>query len=370
MGDAGQKFKDLTADFSKSTNITVQVESIPWDNVNDKLTTAVASGNGPDVTQVGLSQLPSFISADALLDLSAQVKDHPALADSNFLPAVSAANLNPSGKVLSVPWVSDVRVLFYRSDILTEAGIAGPPTTWQELRDSAAKLAARGKGKYGFYIPQWDSALPVALTWQAGGDVVGSDGKVSFDTPAFKKAAGFYTGMYKDKLVPTASDFDQAQGFISGTTPMLISGPYLAGAVKEQAPELDGKWSVAPLPKDEAGTALFAGSNMAVWKTSKNVDGSLALLDFLAQPETQVSWFKATNELPTTMSGLSDSALTSDPNVAVYSKQLQDAKLLPLVPAWDKISTAMLDSLNSIVLKGQDEAATLTTLNETVAKLQ
>jgi hypothetical protein len=49
---------------------------------------------------------------------------------------------------------------------------------------------------------------------------------------------------------------------------------------------------------------------------------------------------------------------------------LQDAQLLPLVPKWDKISQAMLDSLNSIVLKGSDETSTLATLNTTVSSLQ
>jgi multiple sugar transport system substrate-binding protein len=62
--------------------------------------------------------------------------------------------------------------------------------------------------------------------------------------------------------------------------------------------------------------------------------------------------------------------LTSDPMVKIYTSQLQDAQLLPLVPKWDKISQAMLDSLNSIVLKGADETSTLATLNSTVSNLQ
>jgi len=56
--------------------------------------------------------------------------------------------------------------------------------------------------------------------------------------------------------------------------------------------------------------------------------------------------------------------------VKTYTNQLQDAQLLPLVPKWDKISQAMLDTLNSIVLKGSDETTTLATLNATVSNLQ
>jgi multiple sugar transport system substrate-binding protein len=363
-------FTALMQDFTKQTGIQVQVQAVPWANVNDKLTTAVASGNGPDVMQIGLSLLPTFESAGALLDLSPYVKDHTGLQSSNYLSAVAADKINPKGKVLSVPWVSDVRVLFYRSDLLAAAGISSPPKTWTEMHDDAAKLAQRGKGKYGYYIPQWDSALPIEFTWEAGGDVLDANGKVTFDTPQFKAAADYYVNFYKDHLVPTASDFDQTQGFVSGSAPMIISGPYLAAGIKGVAPQLNGKWSVAPLPRNQAGTSLFAGSNMGVWTKSKHVAASLRLLDYLGQSAAQVSWFKSANELPTAKAALGDSAVTSDPMVKVYSDQLQDAKLLPLVPKWDKISSAMLDALNSIVLKGSDEATTLAKLNSTVASLQ
>ncbi len=362
-------FTALVQDFTKQTGIPVEVEAVPWGNVNDKLTTAVASGNGPDLMQVGLSLLPSFESAGALLDLSPYVKDHPGLQSSTYVGAVASDKINPSGKVLSVPWVSDVRVLFYRSDILGAAGISSPPTTWTQFHDDAAKLAQRGKGKYGYYIPQWDSALPVEFTWEAGGNVL-QNGKVTFDTPQFRAAADFYISFYRDKLVPTASDFDQTQGFISGTAPMVISGPYLAAGIKSTAPQLDGKWNVALLPRNQAGTSLFAGSNMGVWAKSKHVGASLRLLDYLAQANAQLNWFKTTNELPTAKTALADPTLTSDPMVKIYTNQLKDAQLLPLVPKWDKISQAMLDSLNSIVLKGSDETSTLATLNATVSSLQ
>jgi multiple sugar transport system substrate-binding protein len=365
-----KSFTALMGDFTQQTGIPVQVEAVPWGNVNDKLTTAVASGNGPDIMQIGLSLLPTFVSANALLDLKSYTSSHPGLQSSNYLSAVAADKINPSGKVLSVPWVSDVRVLFYRTDILSAAGISSPPTTWTALHDDAAILAKRGQGKYGYYIPQWDSALPIEFTWDAGGDVIDSTGKVNFDTPQFKAAADFYISFYKDHLVPTASDFDQTQGFISGSAPMLISGPYLAAGITSAAPQLNGKWGVSMLPSDINNTSLFAGSNMGIWKGSKHVQASLRLLDWLAQPSTQLKWYQAANELPTAKTALTNSALTSDPTVKIYTDQLQNAKLLPLVPKWDKISQAMMDALNSIVLKGADENSTLAALNQTVSSLQ
>ena len=272
---------------------------------------------------------------------------------------------------MCVPWISDTRVLFYRTDILAAQGITAPPTTWDQMKEYATKLAARaGDDTYGYYIPQWDAPLPIQFTWQAGGSVVDASGKVGLDTPEFKQAVDYYLSFYRNNLVPTASDFDQTQGFISGAAPMLISGPYLAKAVTDQAPELAGKWGVTTLPRAKNGTALFAGSNLGVFSKSTNVDASVKLLNFLAQPATQLDWYKINGELPTVKSALSDPSLAGDPLVKVYVKQLADAKLLPIVPAWDQAGQKILAALNDIALKGADQQTRLATLDKEVADLQ
>src|SRR4051794_38721712 len=271
MGDSSANFDKLAAPFEKDSGIDVETLAIPWDSIDQKSTTAVASGDGPDLLQIGLSKLRTFGDTGALLSLDGDtVADSPNLDSANFLDGVSGDATAVGGETVSVPWVSDTRVLFYRSDILQDSGIAAPPATWDELRADAKVLAGRGDGQYGYYIPQWDSALPVAMTWDQGGDIVDADGNVNFDTPEFAKAVDLYTGLYADGSVPTNSDFDQTQGFTSGVAPMLISGPYLAAAIKDAAPELEGKWSVTTVPAAKDDTSLLAGSNLAVWGKTAN----------------------------------------------------------------------------------------------------
>lgn len=364
MGDSSAKFDELVAPFVSDTGIEVNTVAIPWDSIDQKVTTAVASGEGPDVLQIGLSKLRTFADTGALLPLDeAALADYPNLAAANFLDGVAGDATAVGGQVVSVPWIADTRVLFYRSDILSEAGIAQPPATWEELRADAKVLAARGDGQYGYYIPQWDSPLPVQMTWAFGGDIVDADGNVDFDTPAFRQAVDLYTGLYADGSVPTNSDFDQTQGFVSGIAPMLVSGPYLAAAIKDAAPDLDGKWSVTTLPKETNGTALLAGSNLGVWAKSTHQDAALQLLDYLSQPATQVTWFGLNGDLPTVKAALEDPKVTADPLVAVYAAQLADSKILPLVPNWDgETGKALLDALNSVVLTGADKDAAIATL--------
>src|SRR5690606_31050377 len=131
---------------------------------------------------------------------------------------------------------------------------------------------------------QWDSPLPVIMTWNHGGDIVDGDGNVDFDTAEFAEAVDLYTGLYADGSVPTNSDFDQTQGFISGITPMLVSGPYLAKAIADAAPELEGSWGVSMIPGADTRTSVFAGSNLGIWHNTSRVDAALDLLEFLSSP--------------------------------------------------------------------------------------
>lgn len=369
MGDTGPAFKEVVEPFTADTGIEVQVDALPWENVNDKLTTAIASGQGPDVVQVGLSLLPTLKAADALLDLADKVADYPGLARENFPSAVDPANLDPSGAVTSIPWVSDTRVLFYRTDILTEAGFDSAPTTWEEMRATATALADRGDGQYGYHIPLWDNTLPVQFTWQAGGRIAADDGTVDFHTPEFAAAVDHYLGFFQDGSVPTASDWDQAQGFISGTTPMVVSGPYLANAIRETAPELDGQWSVALTPKNAEGTSLFAGSSLSVWNTSENADDAVRLIDFLATPSTQQRWYEVTGELPANVEALNALAATGGTEMAVYVEQLDHARTVPMVPGWDLIANEMVEALVDIAVNDADRVRAMDELADRAASI-
>ena len=355
MGDSGANFEKLVAPYTEESGQEVEVVAIPWDSIDEKLTTSVASGSGPDILQIGLSKLRTFADAGALLPLDDLLADHPGLAAKNFPEGVGGEATSVNGQIVSVPWVSDTRVLFTRTDILAENGIDSPPTTWDELRADAKILAGRGSGQYGYYIPQWDAPLPVEMTWSFGGEVIDADGNVDFDSPEFAKAVDIYTGLYADKSVPTNGDFDQTQGFISGVAPMLVSGPYLGKAITDGAPELEGKWQASLLPSGTSSTSLFAGSNLGVWANTDQQNASLDLLEFLSQPETQLEWYAINGELPTVSAALEDADLNSDPNVAVYTEQLASSKVLPLVSNWDgAVGTELLNALNAIVLTGAD----------------
>src|SRR5574337_295034 len=70
MGDGDQGVKPIIDKFTKETGVAVKIQSIPWSASRDKLLTAVAAKNGPDVAQIGTSFMSEFVDAGALTDIS------------------------------------------------------------------------------------------------------------------------------------------------------------------------------------------------------------------------------------------------------------------------------------------------------------
>src|SRR6185436_4612526 len=63
MGDKGTAMTDISKAFTDETGVAVSVQSIPWTSAREKMSTAIASGDGPDVVQVGHSFLADFADA-------------------------------------------------------------------------------------------------------------------------------------------------------------------------------------------------------------------------------------------------------------------------------------------------------------------
>ncbi|BCJ64092.1 sugar ABC transporter substrate-binding protein [Polymorphospora rubra] len=358
MGDKAKAMDTVSTAFTAETGIKVKVQSIPWKNARDKMSTAIASGDGPDVVQVGHSFLAEFADAGALLDLSDKVAGTPELAAANFFPA-SAETMQVGGKVVSVPWIADTRVLFYRTDVLQEAGYPQAPATWDELKGTATKLAARGDGNYGIGLNTDDQFLPIILTWQAGGEVAQGD-RATFDTAPFRRAVEFERSFFTAGLTPKKAqpDADMVQGFKTGKIPMFVSGPYMATLLGNQAPELAGKWAVAPMPKDRTGTSLMAGSNLAIFSESEKADESVQLMAYLSRKQTQEQWFQATNDLPARQDSLEALGSGGDANLAVYYRQMSDAKIVPQIKAWGAVAPEMVRLMQQVCVgDNQPESA-------------
>ena len=345
MGNEGVKLKDLAASFmTANPGTTVNVTPVDWGQAVAKLQTAIAGHQTPDVSQMGTDMMGQFAATKALEPVPA-----------NFEPATyfdSAWKTNiVDGTVYGVPWYVETRLLYYRTDIAAKAGITKPPATWDDLTAMAKAMQSKGGAKSGISLgtKNWQEYLP--FLWSNGGGVVDVEGAFTLNSPQAVEALTYYESFFKAGLSPKSvpEGFDITPAFVAGTHPMFFSGPWHLGLIKEAGgAKIEGKWAIAPMPMKVTATSFVGGSNLVVYKDSKNKDLAWKFVQYLSDPKTQVAWYADVTDLPAVPTAWDDTALKSDPNVAMFGEQLKSTQAQPAISTWSEIADALNKTLEKM----------------------
>ena len=205
LDDATEKnWGDLLKDWEKENDCKVNLTVIPWDKYEETYTTALNSGEGPDVGYMYNEMFPTYIDAGAVEDMSSYVtdedkKEYKYLSNGNMMDGQNGWPL-----VTGVPFV-----LYYNEDILNALGEKAPET-WDDFARicQEATKDTDGDGKvdqYGFACGMNTSdigamqilnAYYYSALWQNGGQVYNDDLKsVSFADEAGKAAVTWLKGL-------------------------------------------------------------------------------------------------------------------------------------------------------------------------------
>jgi multiple sugar transport system substrate-binding protein len=299
---------DAIPRFERETGHTVEiVEQLRHPELNAYIRRAF-NGTAPDIdllsthTKYAPSQARWLRSLDAL----------PPAATADLLPRPLELS-RIGGELLQLPRNLDVRLLHYRRDLFEdaseqkrfEAEHGRPltvPETWTDLADVASFFTrrARGGGEFhGFLFPGRDSGLFgtfYELLIGAGGALFDSGLRPAFDSPAGTWAAGFLAELYGTRKVtprelPSWHYDEISLAFREGRAAMVADWPgsyhLYRNPVTCSVAEHVG---LALLPRGPAGVrAAYAGCHsFAVPKSSGNVEGALALLEFLTSFAAQL----------------------------------------------------------------------------------
>jgi multiple sugar transport system substrate-binding protein len=262
-----------------------------------------------------------------------------------------AWSTNVVGEVAyGVPWYVETRLIYYRTDIAEKAGYGQPPATWEDLKAMARAMQEKGGSKWGINLQaggtgSWQTYLP--FVWSNGGDVLGPDGKFMLNSPEAAEALAYYQSFFKEGLAPTSlPDGALVPGFVDGSIPMFISGPWFIGILKEQGgARIEGRWGLAPMPRKKTASSFVGGGNLAVFKDSKNREVAWKFAEFLTDPATQVKWYAIATDLPSVQAAWSDRTISADQRVARFGEQLKDARSAPAIPSWEGVASAIDDQV-------------------------
>lgn len=352
MGNEGEVLGELAAQFEEENpDVTIDVTAVPWESAHDRIATAIAGGETPDISMLGTTWVGEFAATGAFEPTPDGLVDEGSFFEGSWNTTVV------DDVAYGIPWYVDTRVLYYRTDLAEAAGVEAP-ATWDEYQEFAKALQAQGATS-GVSLPpggfdSWQYVAPLA--WQQGGDILDADGETfTLDTPEWQEAFEFYASFFEEGISePVRLEGGEIeQKFISGEVGSFYSGPYHVSLLLEQGgEEFADKFAVAMVPGADSRTSFTGGGNLAVFNDSDNRDASWKFVRWLAEPETQVQWYDISTDLPSVEAAWDDQVFSDDPYLSVFGEQLTDSKAPPAIPTWAQVS-AVIDQELEKVTRGE-----------------
>lgn len=281
----GKNLWNAVLEYQKvAPHVTLEQEAIPSAEYNDKITTEMGAGQGPDliIAQDGLFY--ALAGAGFLVDVSDAVEGIDNLNATNENAIVDGARLG-------VAWQRAVYALIYNKPLLEKAG-ASVPTTVDEL--IAASKAVQEAGAVGFtarhQISDFSGWFMDFQNWAYGYGVnwVDAEGKIRVDTPEAAAALSAFAKAYAAKIMPIGDNMPTMRtrfkeggvGFSmdnSGGTLNIASGGALPGKDIMAAP--------LPFPQAGAHQQLF----ISVSTHSDHPEEAIKFLNWLVGPDGQTA---------------------------------------------------------------------------------
>lgn len=364
-----QRYWDrLVSEFQFShPDIAVKVSVYDRSTVNEQVADMVKDGNVPDLAQTpgtfaDHAAKGELYSAGEILSTGSQAAIVSSLADAGSV----------DGEEYGMPFAADTRVLFYNTDLFDEAGLDGPPHTWQELRADAEALKEAGaRIPYALPLGSQDAAAE-AFNWMTSGGGGYTDDSNQYAIDSAQNVRAFT--WLRDDLVgagltnpdPATTDRDSAyEAFLRGDVGMLNGHPTLM----ERALEHGIHFETAPIPGRDGPVSGSVGVTdwMMAFKKSGHRQAVRTFLNFVYNDKNVLDFATEYDMLPVTTPATQQ--LGDDPEhkrLRPFLDELNTARFYPVAKSsWPEVSRAVVARIGSTVVDGGDPAEVLGRIEHT-----
>lgn len=264
------------------------------DSVEDLYTASFLLGDSPyDLVYSDIVWIPKFAAAGWLMDLSDRVSE--AELD-QFLDAdVEAGQVE--GGFYRMPFRSDVGMLYYRTDLLNEAGLE-PPETFEELIQASRTLQDEGLVEWGYV---WQGLQYEGLAAGFTEILAGHGGfwidpetlDVGLDQPEAIAAVEFLkTVINSDISPPGVTNYleeDTLRVFRNGNAAFLRNWPYVWPEVNRETSQIRGNVALKPMvhAPGESSAACQGGWGFGIARDTAHPDEAWRVVDFFTREASQ-----------------------------------------------------------------------------------
>jgi len=366
-----QDMRELLRPFLAShPDVRVNVTVLNWESAWSKITAAAASGQGPDVIELGTTWVPAISSMGALEALSDAQQNEVGGARAFFPVMWGTTHRHDDAQVYAIPWYADARAAFYRTDVFKQAGIDARDAfaNWGSFKQAMQKINGMeigGRKIAALGYPgknDWNVVHNLApWIWNAGGDLLSADKKRSgINSTEAVQAIVYYTSFAAEGLVPaSALEKDSGQiesGFFNGQYAVIFSGPWVLKQMatpKAKGGQLESigakNLGIAPYPAGLKGNqTFFSGSDLAVMKSSKNKAQAWQLVAHLTGREQQVQYSRMSGMLPARLDAASDPQLMANAHYAAFIAQVKNGRHYPSIAGWGPLESVYLKNLGNM----------------------
>jgi multiple sugar transport system substrate-binding protein len=368
---------DNLADFEKSENAKVTYVTGTTTSLQEALTRlGTLSSTKEDVIYVNQLDANKRLTT-YLAPLTPDVTTRKIEGFPDRWPAGVIASATFDGKLYLLPLRCGTFTLWYNDRIFSDLGIAGPPTTPDELYEIAKKgtfTRPNGEKVFGF-LPRGDKwSLTEDMTVLArmyGGDLISQDFDVGFNKPPAVAAVKLLQRMYKEGLMPpnwTSIDGNsQAEFFRSERVTMVIGGAnYDSQYNKTGDSKIAGHAIPAHMPLiAELKTPQVSYSPSTIWywgvgvlAGSQNKPLAYDFVEHIAEPKAQAE-LAANGNGPCTSDVLAEMAKTS-PGMKLAQQIFAISRpTVPAHPNMNQVRDIMGETVQNIVVNNLDAQAEL-----------
>lgn len=342
-GSLKPTLEKITNDFNSSqSNVTVQLQVYPdYNTLNTKTLAAIAAGNPPDLAQCYENWAAKYNQSRAIADMTPYIDAKDGLSSTelnDYFPVfLNDGKLN--GKQYMFPFNKSDFVLYYNDDLFKQAGLSGPPATWDEFFSDAQKLT--GNGHWGTDNSNSMELVFEEMLMDYGGSLLSSDkSKATFNSDTGAKVVQMWRDAITNGSVHTLNGYDDAD-FGSGKEAMSI-GTIAGYSYKQQA--VAGKFTMktAPQPKGPNGShAIIQGTNVCIFSHASQAvqQGAFQYVKYFTAKEQTEYWSEHTGYMPVRQSAYNDMKNTfypSNPILLAAPQELPTAVFDPALPTWNE----------------------------------